>query len=364
MTNIPIERLCYFFGSVKQKGTFSMWVVHSMPFDAAEVLNKQDPWEILKGLAVEHLKKLGELPANANPDSFEKGPLACFRLFKDLQAEADEATGGGEAEEGEIVVQLEPNEAALDKVVMPSGFREQIVEVIGQFQHHKLIFETWGLGEIIKKGHGINMLFTGPPGTGKTHCAETIAEYLGCPFEIITAAQVESKWVGESEKNVASLFQGLRGGNKVLVIDEADSFLTSRSNLAQHHEGKLTNQILVELERHRGIVILTTNRPIKLDKAVSRRIDLVLQFPVPPSKAREKIWRAMTPKNLPKDEDLDYTRLSQLTLTGGQIKNVMLAAARSMAQMKKPMLTTELVLEKAEREMKEDQMIATGGDHT
>lgn len=360
---IPIEQICFYFGTVKQKGTFNMWVIQSMPFDAAEVLTKQDPWEILKDKGIAWLKEKGEIPLTADPNQFEKGPLACWRLFKDLKEEAENISGSG-ANQGEVVVQLKPNEEALDRVIMPSGFREQIVETIGQFKHRKLIFDDWGLKDIIRKGHGINMLFTGPPGTGKTHCAEMVAEYLGCPFEIITAAQVESKWVGESEKNVASLFQGLRGANKVLVIDEADSFLTSRSNLAQHHEGKLTNQILVELERHRGIVILTTNRPIKLDKAVARRIDLVLQFPVPPGKAREKIWTAMMPKGLPRAKDVDFTRLAQLPLTGGQIKNVMLSVARSMAQMEKPLLTTELVLEKAQRELEEDHLISKGSDHT
>jgi len=232
---------------------------------------------------------------------------------------------------------------AFEKIVLPEGYEEKIIETISQIKYHDKLFKEWGFGETIKKGKGVNILFTGKSGTGKTYCGELIAEYLGYKCELVSSATLESKYVGESEKNLNNLLNSNR--SKVVVIDEADSFLNSRADSRnQTHENKLTNQFLIELERHNGIVILTTNKGISLDKAVARRIDLILEFPDPDEQGRIKIWQRHIPKKFP-CEKIDWNKIGKFEINGGRIKNIILSAARKMIARNIKKLNEKLLVE-------------------
>lgn len=148
------------------------------------------------------------------------------------------------------------------------------------------------------------------------------------------------------------------GANKVLILDEVDSFLLSRSSSDHQYHSKLTNQFLIELERHNGVVIMTTNRPVKLDRALQRRIDLVLDFPEQGQKAREHIWEYMVPKKMPIDtsDPVDYNALAAYELNGGNIKNTVLSAARK-AVTKGVNVSMTLLLLAAQEELNEREVL-------
>ena len=251
---------------------------------------------------------------------------------------------------------------AFKDIILPNGMSNKIREVVSQLRSSEKIFEEWGLGEKIKKGKGVNILLTGPSGTGKTYCGEIIAKYLGVEPNIQSVASIESKWVGESEKNISNLFK-LLSSNKssVMILDEADSWLTSRGDHNVLHGSKMTNQFLMELERHNGVCIMTTNRPVKLDRAVERRIDLVLEIPRPTKETREKIWRHMIPKKLPTDK-IYYGQLSELDLTGGDIKNALLSAVRKTVFNKEDKVSFLNIFGCAEEETK--NIIDDGKDYS
>lgn len=363
-TNIPKENLCFFFGTIRKKSeseynTNKSYIANFVPFNSEIINNANDKekWERLTQVSVNWLKDKKELPSFAQEQDYERISSCGFCSLGFLNQLADELDTEEVEEQKEIVL----FNNAFDKIILPQDYKQKIIETISQLKESKLIFEEWGLGEKLKKGTGINMLFSGESGTGKTYCGEIIAEYLGTECKIVTSAEIEDMYVGNSEKNVKNIFASLKGNNKVLIIDEADSFLSCRADNNQHHENKLVNQLLVELERHNGICILTTNRAIKLDRALQRRIDLSLEFPSPNKNLRKQIWEYMIPTKLPK-EHIDYDVLSDYVVNGGIIKNSLLTAIRKMVSSNEKILTMEILKQSIENELKEISLIKNGKD--
>ncbi len=361
---VPEENLAFYWGGLKKKDTYDSIVVSCMPFDISEISGMDDSkkWERLKDLSVAYERDVAKnLPSFAKEQDYERTGGASYQAYKTLVAFAEKISTQESDKESEPI-KLFNN--AFDKIVLPNGFREKIIETVSQLKDHKKMFEEWGLGDKVKRGKGVNILFSGVSGTGKTWCGEVIAEYLGTDAEIISVATLESKWVGESEKNVSNLFKGLNGNNKVLILDEVDSFISRRSDndSGNPYQNKLTNQFLIELERHDGICIMTTNRPVKLDKALQRRVDLVLDFPFPDIDARESIWKYMIPSKMPTDT-IDYKELAKFSLNGGQIKNALFGAARK-AIVAGSNVTMKLLKTSCKEEMEESDTLINGKDHS
>lgn len=352
---ISQEHLAFLTGKFTVDG--HSFQVGFMPFDLQEVegLSDERKWEHLRNEALEYAKRLGDVPETAHKSKLSHHWMS-YCSFSQLVSIKNAVSQIGKGNGITIPDKLFNN--AFDKIILPAGYRENIIETVSQMKEHKKLFDDWGLGEKIKRGQGINMLFSGPSGTGKTYCGEVVADYLGVEAEIISVSTIESKWVGGSEKNVSDLFRALNGTNKVLILDEVDSFLLSRSSSDHQHHSKLTNQFLIELERHNGVVIMTTNRPVKLDRALQRRIDLVLDFPEPSAKAREQIWRYMIPSKMPisNADPVDYTLLSTYELNGGNIKNAVLSAARKAVTAGTDVSMALLSLA-AEEEVKEKEVL-------
>lgn len=353
--NIKKENLCFLFGRIRKKETTPLLAINAMPFDIESIPDSDEKWNFLKDLAVNFLIENKKLPTFAKEQDYEYSELY-YRLFSEMEEIAYSK------QESKQIAEIKVFNNAFDKIVLPNGYREKIIEVCQQLKEGNKIFEEWGLGEKIKKGKGVNFLFTGVSGTGKTYCGEIIAEYLGTVFEVISVASLESKWAGESEKNISEIFKSLYGGNKVLILDEVDSFLTSRSQVDHIYQNKITNQFLIELERHNGIVVMTTNRPVRLDKALQRRIDLVLDFPFPDLEARKSIWKYHIPDKMPK-EIIDYDKIASFGINGGQIKNCILSSARKMIVRDKK-LSTDIIIEAIIDEQNETRQLTNGKDHS
>jgi SpoVK/Ycf46/Vps4 family AAA+-type ATPase len=235
------------------------------------------------------------------------------------------------------VVETVIPERTLADVVLPPQTRRTLEQALAQVRNHALIFRSWGLGERHASGRGLAFNFAGPPGTGKTICAEAIAHELGMKLLAVDYAEAESMWVGETPKNIVATFRAASEQNAVLFFDEADAIATRRSAgaiLRHDREMNLTvNVLLRELEAFNGIVIFATNLAANFDPAFERRIRTHVLFEMPGVEERARIWELQVhPKKTPLAADVDFRRLAErYMVSGGDIKNAVIKAAAAAA---------------------------------
>src|SRR6187397_3535032 len=182
-----------------------------------------------------------------------------------------------------------------DDVILPPATRLALDQALVHVTSHDLIFNRWGLGERHPSGLALAFNFAGPPGTGKTICAEAIAQSLGLRLLLVRYAELESLWMGETPKNVAAIFRAAREEGAVLLFDEADAIATRRSTVIDHGFQRESNTVvsvlLQELERFNGVVIFATNLAENFDPAFERRIRTHVLFEMPGVEERERIWQ-------------------------------------------------------------------------
>ena len=192
-----------------------------------------------------------------------------------------------------------------DDVILPPATRRALDLAIGQVTKHDLIFNRWGLGQRHPIGMGLAFHFAGPSMQQNLHLRRRPSPHtLGRRLLIVRYAEVESMWMGETPKNVASLFQLARDENAVLLFDEADAIASRRSVSTEHgsqrESNTVVNVLLTELESFQGIVIFATNLAANFDPAFERRIRTHVLFEIPGSEEREQIWRVqMHPSRTP-----------------------------------------------------------------
>lgn len=215
----------------------------------------------------------------------------------------------------------------LDALVIDEAKRDEIFAVLKQHQNSDKIFKEWGLGEVLEYGKGMTFMFYGPPGTGKTWGATCIAKALGVKLLVISSAEIQSSEPGGANRAIQNAFAEAKTKNKVLFIDECDSLIQNRADLGMILSSEV-NTLLTEIEKAEGVVILATNQIGSMDKALERRISLILEFPMPTFAERVKIWAKLTPKKMPLAADVRIEDLAKHEISGGQIKNVILQAAR------------------------------------
>ena len=235
------------------------------------------------------------------------------------------------------VVDLVVPRRTFDDVILPESTRRALEQALAQIDKHRLIFETWGLGERHSTGLALAFHFAGPPGTGKTICAEAVAHALGRRLLRVRYSEMESAFVGESGKNVVAAFRQAREHDAVLFFDEADSVASRRfAALSQGYEREanlIVNILLAELERYPGVVIFATNLAANFDPAFERRVRTHILFELPKAPERERIWRTQIhPEKTPLSEDVDFGALAAAyEVSGGDIQNAVLKAALAAA---------------------------------
>jgi hypothetical protein len=216
-------------------------------------------------------------------------------------------------------------------LVLPKAHLEQLSELAGQVRHQGRVYDDWGFHAKVSAGRGIVALFSGPPGTGKTLSAEVVARELGVDLYRIDLASLISKYIGETEKNMARVFdEGERSGG-ILFFDEADAVFGKRSEVKDAHDRYAnieTSYLLQRIEDYPGLVILATNMGRNIDAAFQRRMSFVIDFPLPDAGHRRRLWRGVFPPAAPVEEGLDLDFLAErFALSGGHIRNIAVAAA-------------------------------------
>lgn len=215
-----------------------------------------------------------------------------------------------------------------EQLVLSDCVKSALEMCVVQARNSNVMFDDWGIGETFSYGTSVTALFSGPSGTGKTASAEAIAYQLGRPIITANYAEIMSKWVGETQKNIVRVFREAEQSEAVLFWDEADAMFYDRDSASRNWEVRDVNVLLQELERFKGMCILSTNRKMTLDKALERRIAIKVEFERPEEELRRQIWGKLMPENMPLAEDVSIDQLSEVDLSGGEIKNIVLNAAR------------------------------------
>ncbi|MEO6773516.1 MAG: ATP-binding protein [Kofleriaceae bacterium] len=220
---------------------------------------------------------------------------------------------------------------AWNDLVLPEEQTTAVVELLARVRRRRRVYEDWGFADKLGKGLGITALFSGPPGTGKSMCAGLIAKDLGTEIYQVDLGKIVSKWIGETEKNLAALFDAAEAGHAVLLFDEADSLFGKRTAVTSSNDryaNQETNFLLQRIETFAGICILTTNHDPAIDEAFRRRLAVHVRFPLPDADERAKLWRVMLPARAPVAVDLDLVGLAKkFVMGGGNIRNAVLRAA-------------------------------------
>jgi ATP-dependent 26S proteasome regulatory subunit len=218
-----------------------------------------------------------------------------------------------------------------DDIVLPSDRLAQLKEICSTVKHSAIVYETWGFDRKLAMGKGVNILFAGPSGTGKTMAADIMANVLGLDLYKIDISGVVSKYIGETEKNMARIFSEAETSNAILFFDEADALFGKRTEVRDSHDRFANIEIsylLQRMEEYEGVVILATNLQKNMDDAFVRRMHFTIEFPLPGKKERVRIWESIWPKEIPRSNDLDLAFMAkQFDVAGGNIRNIALAAA-------------------------------------
>ncbi len=261
------------------------------------------------------------------------------------------------------VAQIVTPRFTMADLVLAEATREGLLDALTELRHKGLMYRRWGLKKVMKKTKGLSLLFAGPPGTGKTMAAEAIASELGRPLHVVNYAQLENMWVGETEKNIEHVFHAALEAGAVLFFDEADAVFQRRGFMATPWMNRDVNVLLAQIENYPGVVVLATNLAKVMDRALDRRVDIAVEFPIPDAALRQKIYTRLVPKEAPLSKDIDYEILAKkYVMSGGSILNVVRQAMRSSLQRgKRHRITMADFTHAAEREMKKSTLMAA--DH-
>ncbi|MFJ8113485.1 ATP-binding protein [Streptomyces sp. NPDC096132] len=227
-----------------------------------------------------------------------------------------------------LTEQVTPH-VAWDLLVLPPDQLSVVRDLAAQVRARAKVYGEWGFAAHGGRGTGISALFSGPSGTGKTMTAEVVATELGLDLHRIDLSRVVSKYIGETEKNLADVFDRAEGAGVILLFDEADALFGRRGEVRDSHDRYANLEVgylLQRMETYNGLAVLTTNLREALDPAFLRRLRFVVSFPFPDEAARVRIWRRAFPSQVP-TEGLDFERLGQLNVAGGSIRTMALNAA-------------------------------------
>ena len=252
-----------------------------------------------------------------------------------------------------------------DDIVLPKQQKELLVRACNQIKYKHIVYDKWGMNKRILYGRGLSMLFTGPPGTGKTMAAQVVASDLDLEVYRVDLSKVISKYIGESEKNLSEVFESAKKSNAVLLFDETDALFGKRTEVKDSHDKNAnveTSYLLQKMEEYSGITIMTTNFVENIDKAFFRRINYVVHFNLPDFDLRLKIWKNMFPDDTPISDDVNFEYLAKnFEIAGGSIKNIVLTAT-FMAASESDKVEMKHIIKSVEYELKKQGKMVSKSD--
>ena len=217
-----------------------------------------------------------------------------------------------------------------DELVLQKSQKDIIKVACDRVKYKHIVYDKWGMGKRVLYGRGLSMLFSGPPGTGKTMAAQVVSSELGLEIYKVDLSKIVSKYIGETEKNLREVFDSAKRSNVILLFDETDAILGKRTEVKDSHDKNAnmeTSYLLQKMEEYDGITIMTTNFTENIDKAFFRRISYVVHFTMPDYVSRKEIWQKMFPKETPISDDVDFEFLAKnFEISGGNIKNIVLSS--------------------------------------
>ena len=234
-----------------------------------------------------------------------------------------------------------------DDLVLPENQASLLREACAHVRFKHKVYHEWGYEKKVAYGRGLSMLFSGPPGTGKTMAAQIVAGHLHMELYKIQLSAIVSKYIGETEKNLRKVFQEAKDSGCILFFDETDALFGKRSEVKDSHDRHAnveTAFLLQQLEEYEGVIIMGTNLLQNIDNAFMRRINFVIHFPFPEAAVRETLWRKMIIPTAPAADDIDYGFLAErFSISGGNIKNIVLHAAFQAASANEPISMKNLL---------------------
>jgi AAA+ superfamily predicted ATPase len=318
-------------------------------------------------------------------DRYSVGPGVVARACAQVVAAQDSAPGGDGIPAGVAADAAAPLESAVrqyldtrlkatatrvqrlatwSRVVLPPDIQESVLELIARIKHRRTVYDTWGYNSVLTTSRGVTALFQGGPGTGKTLVASAIASELGMDLYRVDLSRVMSKWIGETEQNLAKLFDAAEDGHAIILFDEADSLFAKRTEVrssVDRYANLEVNYLLQRFDTFEGIAILTTNFGTSIDSAFKRRLSFRLTFPFPDEEAREALWRSHISPGIPRGGEIDFAELARrYRLSGGYIRNAAVRAAFLAAE-EHSALTQDHLERAIKAEFREIGKIGEGG---
>lgn len=260
----------------------------------------------------------------------------------------------GERRMGKLVTHLHAR-ASLADLVAPPALHTQLRDILDWQRHSARVFGEMELGRRSPLGRGLTCLFSGPPGTGKTFAAQCLANELGLNLYRIDLSQVVSKYIGETEKALATVFDEAEAGHGVLLFDECDALFGKRSEVKDAHDRYANIEVgylLQRIEAYEGVAILATNLRSNMDSAFLRRIRFLLDFPMPDAEMRRQLWEQSLPGANFRGAGFDLAAfVARFRLSGGSIQNIGLAAAHMAAATPSGRITMQHLVRTTYREL-------------
>jgi hypothetical protein len=285
--------------------------------DIAALANKF----VLSGGQIEDAARYAESLTHARPESHRQ--ISMGDLYAAARAQSSHDLQ-------QLAQKVEPLYKWAD-IVLPRRAMQQLREVFSSVKYRHVVYSEWGFERKLSLGKGVNALFCGPSGTGKTMAAQILAHELSLDLYKIDLSGVVSKYIGETEKNLGRIFREAQHSNAILFFDEADALFGKRSEVKDAHDRYANIEVaylLQKMEEYDGITILATNLRKNMDEAFTRRLHHIVEFPFPDEQQRLLIWRGVFPTESPLAEDVELQFLArQFELAGGNIRNIALSAA-------------------------------------
>jgi SpoVK/Ycf46/Vps4 family AAA+-type ATPase len=324
-----------------------------------ELWKQHVPDELARVLACEHRHSAARIATLGREAGFLRGEGE--PSLQDVQAAARQAPSGLQA-----LAEIVRDEVSDSALVVTGTLKQELEDLVLRCRLRDGLVEGFGPALRARYRPGVRALLVGPSGTGKTLAASWIATRLGLPLFRVELSAVTSKYIGETEKNLSELLSRAEENDVVLLFDEADSLFGKRTEVRDAHDrfaNAQTNFLLQRLDNYDGIVLLTSNSRARFDAAFARRLDLILEFPLPGPEERRALWLA----HLGGSHRLTPAEINRIAvaaeLSGGQIRSAVLSAAIHAAKhggaIRLPDLAASLLQEyrKLGRQLPEDLQV-------